>query len=170
LAGLTGLVRDILAMNSVPCRVGELKMIRSREVFSPMLEHALVANRVLASLKKNQMDEELRQALEDAILFLQRMLQGQKIVTSMTISDNSYHDALAYEEGIKAFDLSSPDEADPDSRRVIGELEKTASEIRDGKDVDAAARSRLQDFFSAVRQVALRAESKPLEETTYSET
>ena len=145
-------------------------MIRSREVFSPMLEHALVANRVLASLKSNQLNDELREALNDAIDFLRQMRKGQKIASSMTISDDlSYRYALTYEEGLKAFDLSWPQEPNPDSVRFITDLEQTASGIRDGKNVDLQARNRLEQFFSAVREVALKAESKPLEETIYSE-
>jgi hypothetical protein len=145
-------------------------MIRSREVFSPMLEHALVANRVLSSLSQNQTDDqESRQAFEDAIDFLRRMRQGQEIASSMMISDQSYHDALAYEEGIKAFDLSSPQEPNPDSTKYIAALEQTAALLHAGKGVDAEARAQLKRFFSAVREVALKAESKPLEEATYSE-
>ncbi len=135
-----------------------------------MLEHALVANRVLSSLRQNHADDqESRQALDDAIDFLRRMREGQAIASSMTISDHSYHDALTYEEGIKAFDLSSPQEPNPDSKKYITALEKTATCIREGKDVDADARNQLERFFYFVREVALKAESKPLEETTYSE-
>src|SRR5262249_52263592 len=143
-------------------------MIRSREVFSPLLEHALVANRVLSCLRHDDVkNEECRQALDDAIQFLNKMLNGQSVSTSMTIRDDSYQNALAYEEGMKAFSMFLPPAAAGDSVRYIRTLEQTASALKEGTAVSAESRGRLEQFFFAMREIKLKAEAKPVEEIKY---
>jgi len=143
-------------------------MIRSREVFSPMLEHALVANRVVSCLRQGEVNtEECRQALGDAIQFLNRMLNGQALSNSMTIHDDSYQNALAYEEGVKAFSVFLPLIAAEESVKFIRSLEETASALKDGSEVSAESREQLERFFWAMREITLKAEAKPVEEAKY---
>jgi hypothetical protein len=142
-------------------------MIRSREVFSPLLEHALVANRVVSCLKRGQFNNESRQAFADAIEFLNKMLHGHQQTNSLTINDDSYQNALAYEEGVKAFGAFLPVTADSDSGKFIKTLTETAAALEAGNEVPQEARDRFEKFFVAVRDITLKAESKPLEEARF---
>jgi hypothetical protein len=143
-------------------------MIRSREVFPQLLEHALVANRVVSCLKqKHPEPDDARLAFEGAILFLNRMLQGQELSTSMTISDDSYQNALAYEEGVKAFSMFLPMAGTEDSVKFLRALGDTAVALKEGKLVETELREKFERFFMAIREFALTAESKPLEKATY---
>jgi O-succinylbenzoate synthase len=142
-------------------------MIRSREVFSPLLEHALVANRVVSCLKRGQFNKESQQAFADAIQFLDKMLHGHQQTSSLTINDDSYQNALAYEEGVKAFGSFLPLMADSDSVKFIKALTETATALEAGNEVSQDSRDRFEKFFAAVRDITLKAESKPLEEARF---
>jgi hypothetical protein len=81
-------------------------VIRSREVIPASLEHALVANRVLAALASNDLaSQDSQDAVEDGLRFLQSVLEGGRLATSRYVHADSYKAALAYGEGVKAFEL-----------------------------------------------------------------
>lgn len=68
-------------------------MIRSREVITPSLEHALVANRVLAALASNDLNsEETQEAIKDGLGFLESMITGKEATASRSVGAVGYID------------------------------------------------------------------------------
>src|SRR2546425_11448195 len=129
-------------------------MIQSRELFSPTLEYALLANRVVSALKVNETDSDERfQALDEAAGFLETMLRAADFGKSLQISDDSYKSALAYTEGIQALRFSLPRtvNTNPDPDQLVNELLSTAKKLRKGEHVPEYAQNNLALFFRFVR-------------------
>lgn len=139
-------------------------MIRSREVIPLSLEHALVANRVLAALaSRNLTSEESQDAVQDGIGFLNSMLDGERLTASRSVEVNSYEPALAYGEGVKAFELVAY-EANVDPVTYLQELVKMATGLRrQPQHGDEQVVSRLAAFFRTVRDLALASGDRPVE-------
>lgn len=140
-------------------------MIRSREVIPSSLEHALVANRVLAALaSQNLSSEDSKDAVQDGIDFLNSMLEGQRLTASRSVSANSYQPALAYGEGVKAFALVTFGQGDIDPVAYLHELVGMATGLRTyPQRGDEQAIEKLIAFFRTVRDLALASGDRPVE-------
>lgn len=139
-------------------------MIRSREVIPLSLEHALVANRVLAALaSSNLASEESQEAVQDGIVFLNSMLEGGRLTASRSVSAGSYKPALAYGEGVRAFELVAyQDNVDPVA--YLNDLVGKAVSLRvQPQERDEQAVGTLARFFRTVRDLALASGDRPVE-------
>jgi len=130
-------------------------MIRSREVIPASLEHALVANRVLAALASNDLtSKESQDAVEDGLRFLESMLEGQRLTARRSVEAGSYRAALAYGEGVRAFELVAHQQGGGDDPTpYLQQLVKSASALQYG--LDKKAVSDLTNFFGIIREIAL---------------
>lgn len=144
-------------------------MIRSREVIPASLEHALIANRVLAALASNDLtSQESRDAVEDGLQFLKSVLKGGQLASSRSIEEDSSKAALAYGEGVKAFELVSYQQGQNDNPTpYLTELLRCASALREHADNNEKAVKDLKDFFQAIRDVALATTERPLETVSW---
>lgn len=134
-------------------------MIHSRELFSPTMEYALLANRVVSALMMKETDHQERlQALDEAARFIETMLKAEDFGRSLQISDDSYNSALAYSEGIQAlkFVLPGPVEREgPNPTQLVNDLLSTARKLHQGEGVSDAAQEQLALFFKSVRDSSL---------------
>jgi hypothetical protein len=139
-------------------------MIRSREVIPASLEHALVANRVLAAFAANDLaSQESRDAVDDGLLLLMKMLEGQRLANLRSVEAGSYQAALAYGEGVKAFELVAYQQGENDDPAVyLRELVKSASALRQEGANEKAIRE-LTNFFRTIREIALANAERPVE-------
>ncbi len=131
-------------------------MIRSREVITPSLEHALVANRVLAALASNDLNsEETQEAINDGLGFLKSMITGKEATTSRSVAADSYRAALAYGEGLRAFELVAIQGGGNTEPTVyLNALIDTASALSKRGHVDQTAIEGFTSFFKTVRDIA----------------
>lgn len=142
-------------------------MIRSREVIPASLEHALVANRVLAALVANDLtSQEGQDAMQDGLHFLQSMLEGLRLTTQRSVEADSYRAALAYGEGVRAFYSGAYQQGDNDDPAAyLRELVKAASALQHGAD-DKAVQD-LASFFRTIRDIALASTERPVERVSW---
>lgn len=140
-------------------------MIRSREVIPLSLEHALVANRVVAALaSRNLASEESQNAVQDGIVFLNSMLEGQRLTASRSVSANSYRPALAYGEGVKAFALVHYGQSNVDPVVYLKDLVRMATGLAaHPESSDEQVVGKLRAFFDVVRDLALASSDRPVE-------
>jgi hypothetical protein len=143
-------------------------MIRSREVIPLSLEHALVANRVIAALASLDLNtEESKDAMQSGVAFLNSMLQGQRLSASRSVQIDSYRPALAYGEGVRAFALTRA-EADIDPVAYLQDLVQKATRLAahpergDEQDI-----GNLVKFFRTVRDLALASSDRPVERVVW---
>jgi hypothetical protein len=131
-------------------------VIRSREVIPTSLEHALIANRVLAALASGDpASEEARDAIEDGFRFLQSVVEGEQLATSRSVTVDSYKAALAYGESVKAFDLVAYQPGQVEDPAVyFKELLRYASNFQRAE-ADERAIQVLTNFFRTIRDIAL---------------
>ena len=136
-------------------------MIRSREVIPASLEHALIANRVLAALASGDFaSEEARDAIEDGFRFLQSVIEGEQLATSRSVTADSYKAALAYGESVKAFDLVAYQQGQvEDPAAYFKELLRYASAFQRAEADDRAVQG-LTSFFQTIRDIALASTEK----------
>src|SRR5713226_8937212 len=132
-------------------------MIKSREVIPASLEHALVANRVLAALDSDDLtSQEFQDAVEDGLQFLTSVLKGGRLAASRCVEADSYKAALAYGEGVKAFELVGYQQGQSDDPTpYLEELLKCASALRQHAGADEKAVQDLKNFFGTIRDIAL---------------
>jgi hypothetical protein len=144
-------------------------MIRSREVIPASLEHALVANRVLAALASDDLtSQESRDAVDDGLEFLKSVLKGGQLASSRSIEVGSYKAALAYGEGVKAFELISYQQGQDDNPTpYLKELLRCASGLLEHANDNEKAVEDLKIFFQAIRDVALASTERPLETVSW---
>ena len=143
-------------------------MIRSREVFPTFLEHALLANRVLEVLKQEDIgEEEKRKAMDQAIRFIDVVLQGKLFTEKREVSERSYQAALAYGEAIKAVSEmrkgGNRNKKGQGFDKFLQELRHITEALRDNKQVDKDARNALCLFFSSMRDIAFSARTRTIE-------
>lgn len=143
-------------------------MIRSREILSLSLEHALLANRVVAAVSVAPVEidpGERHQALENAVQFLGEMLKGRDFPNAASISDDSYRASLAYGDAIRAFRAvpNAVFDENSDPGRFLQELMKTAEQLRDARPVEQKHTNDLVSFFRSVRELSLASGVGPLE-------
>jgi hypothetical protein len=150
-------------------------MYRTRDVITPSLDHALLATRVMAALQQldnPQPSPLIAGAIDDAVRFLQNIIEGKRYTERREVSENSYESALAYGEAIRAIELL-PEPTDAAARLsvtdVVGERLKAARAISQQQPVDRDAVSELLKFFSLVRDVAMKSDPKPIETLSFSE-
>ena len=131
-------------------------MIKSREVISASLEHALVANRVLAAMASNDLaSQEAQDAVEDGLRFLNSMITGAKITKSLSVSPDTYGAALAYGEGVKAFRLVAFHKSENAEPIVyLKDLIGIASALKKRDQVDQTAIQQFTSFFKTIRDLA----------------
>jgi hypothetical protein len=144
-------------------------MIKSREAIPAPLEHALVANRVLAALASNDLaSQESQDAVEDAIQFLSFVLEGGRLATSRAVEPDSYTAALAYGEGVKAFESVGYQHGRAEDPTVyLEELQKCASSLRQHVEAPDKAIQDLKVFFRAIRDIAMENTERPLERVSW---
>jgi hypothetical protein len=143
-------------------------VIRSREVIPTSLEHALIANRVLAALASGDLtSQEAQDAMEDGLQFLRSVLKGEQLTASRSVEPDSYKAALAYGEGVKAFELVEyrPGQSD-DPTPYLQALVQYASAIRERSRSDEAVQ-KLTGFFQTIRDLALEATARPIETVSW---
>jgi len=131
-------------------------MIQSREVITASLEHALVANRVLAALASgNFASQDAQDAVEDGARFLNSMIAGWQATNSRSVSPDSYGAALAYGEGVKAFQLVAfPRDENAEPVIYLRSLIEIASALGKNAQVDQTAVEKFTSFFRTVRDLA----------------
>src|SRR5712671_4700330 len=147
-------------------------MIRSREAIPASLEHALVANRVLAALaSKDLTSQEAQDAVEDGLQFLTSVLEGGRLATSRSVQVNSYKSALAYGEGVKAFELVGYQQGQSeDPTPYLEALLKCASALREHANVNDKndkAVQELASFFRTIRDIALASTERAVERVSW---
>lgn len=138
-------------------------MIRSREVIPTSLEHALIANRVLVALASGDLtSRESQDAMEGGLQFLRSVLEGERLAASRTVEADSYKAALAYGEGVKAFELVEyqPGQSE-DPTRYLRALVEYASTIREQSRNEEAVQ-KLTGFFQTIRTLLWRRLRDPL--------
>jgi hypothetical protein len=143
-------------------------MIRSRELIPASLEHALIANRVLAALASDDLDsQESQEAVEDGLRFLRSVLKGGQLASSRSVEVDSYGAAMAYGEGVKAFELVEyqPGQSE-DPAPYLQALVECASALRERPGDDQAVQ-RLKSFFETIRDIALASTERPLETVSW---
>lgn len=131
-------------------------MIKSREVISASLEHALVANRALAAVASDDLgSQENQDAVEDGLRFLHSMITGARVTNSLSVSPDSYGAALAYGEGVRAFKLVAFHKGGNAEPIVyLNALIETASALRQHDRVDQNAIQEFTNFFKTIRDLA----------------
>lgn len=136
-------------------------VIRSREVIPASLEHALIANRVLAALASNDpTSQEAKDAIEDGFRFLQSVVKGEELAASRSVTADSYKAALAYGESVKAFDLVAYQQGQVEDPAVyFKELLRYASAFQSAE-ADERALQGLTNFFRTIRDIALASTEK----------
>jgi hypothetical protein len=143
-------------------------MIRSREVIPASLEHALIANRVLAALASNDLaSQESQDAVDDGLRFLGSVLKGGQLASQRSIEADSYKAALAYGEGVKAFELVGRPGQNDDPTPYLEELLRCASALREHAGDDEKAVEDLKNFFRTIRDVALASTERPVETVSW---
>jgi hypothetical protein len=143
-------------------------MIRSREVIPASLEHALIANRVLAALASNDLtSQESQDAVDDGLQFLESVLKGGQLATKRSIEADSYKAALAYGEGVKAFELVERPGENADPTPYLEELLRYASALREHPTHNEEAVEGLKSFFRTIRDIALASSERPVETVSW---
>ena len=144
-------------------------MIRYREVIPVPLEHALVANRVLAALASNDLtSRESQDAVEDGLRFLESVLEGRRLASALSVEADSYRAAVAYGEGVKAFELVAHEGGrNDDPERYLQELTRSATSLRDASVPDNKAVQELTSFFKTIRDIALASSENPIERVSW---
>jgi hypothetical protein len=143
-------------------------MIRSRELIPASLEHAMIANRVLAALASDLASQESQDAIEDGLGFLRSVLKGGELASSRSVEADSYGAAIAYGEGVKAFELVEyRPGANENPAPYLQALLECASEIRQRRPGDGEAVQRLKSFFETIRDIALASTERPLETVSW---
>jgi hypothetical protein len=139
-------------------------VIRSREVIPTSLEHALIANRVLVALASGDLtSQESQDAMEDGLRFLKSVLKGEELTASRSVEADSYKAALAYGEGVKAFELVEYKPGQNENPTTyLQALLKYASTIREQPRTEEAVQ-KLTGFFQIIRDLALEATERPIE-------
>jgi hypothetical protein len=140
-------------------------MIRSHEVIPASLEHALVANRVLAALASNDLaSPESQGAVEDGLRLLESMIDGERLTASRSVSASSYQSALAYGEGIRAFEVFAYSRrGNEDPVVFLRELVGVASALRGNQRVEENVVQEFRNFFRIMRDIALASSEGPVE-------
>lgn len=144
-------------------------MIRSDEVIPASLEHALIANRVLAALASDDLaSQEAQDAVQDGLRFLTSVIDGGRLATSRSVQVDSYRAALAYGEGMKAFEMVGyqPGQSD-DPTPYLQELVNCASALRRDAGADDRAVQDLKTFFRAIRDIALASTERAVERVSW---
>jgi len=144
-------------------------MIRSREVVPASLEHALIANRVLAALASNDLaSQESQDAVEDGLRFLRSVLEGRRFATSRSVQPDSYKAALAYREGVKAFELLGYRQGQSDDPApYLQELVNCAAALRQHAGANDKAVQDLTNFFRTIRNIALASTERTVERVSW---
>jgi hypothetical protein len=146
-------------------------MIRSREVFTPALDHALLANRVVSVLEHPQTTDatEQRQVFNRCLNFIEMMLKGHDFSQSLQVSDDSYREAQAYGEGVRALRLTVgttyDENSDPGS--FLRSLASTAKKLSEGENASEPEIAPLLGFFRSVRALSMNENRDPLERVFY---
>ena len=140
-------------------------MIKSREIIPTSLEHALVANRVLAALASEDLTSgEARDAVADGLQLLKSMIHGQEFTASRSVSADSYHAALAYGEGVRAFEIVAYQRGGSDEPIVfLRKLANVATALNENQPVEAQAVQEFKNFFRIMRDIALASSERPVE-------
>ena len=143
-------------------------MIRSRELIPASLEHALIANRVLAALASDDLtSQESQDAIEDGLGFLRTVLKGGQLASSRSVEADSYVAAMAYGEGVKAFELVEYQPGQNENPGpYLNALLECASALRQPPG-DGEAVQRLKSFFETIRDIALASTERPLETVSW---
>jgi hypothetical protein len=144
-------------------------MISSREVIPSSLEHALIANRVLAALASGDLaSQEAQDAVDDGLRFLTSVLEGSQLATSRSVQIDSYGAALAYGEGVKAFELLGYQPGqNEDPRPYLQELANCASALLQHPGPNEKASTDLKNFFKAIRDIALANTERAVERVSW---
>jgi hypothetical protein len=143
-------------------------MIRSRELIPASLEHALIANRVLAALASDDLSsQESQEAIEDGLGFLRSVLKGEQLASRRSVEADSYGAAMAYGEGVKAFELVEYQPGQKENPApYLHALLECASALRQAPG-DGEAVQRLRSFFETIRDIALASTERPLETVSW---
>jgi len=144
-------------------------VIRSDEVIPASLEHALIANRVLAALASGDLaSQEAQDAVQDGLRFLTSVIDGARLATSRSVQVDSYGAALAYGEGVKAFEMVGyqPGQSD-DPTSYLQELKNCASALRRDAEATDKAVQDLKIFFRAIRDIALASTERAVERVSW---
>jgi hypothetical protein len=143
-------------------------MIRSRELIPASLEHALIANRVLAALASGELSsQESQDAIEDGLRFLKSVLKGGELASSRSVEADSYGAAMAYGEGVRAFELVEyrPGQNENPTPYLHALLECASALRQDSGDGEAV--QKLKSFFETIRDIALASTERPLETVSW---
>jgi hypothetical protein len=143
-------------------------MIRSRELIPASLEHALIANRVLAALASDDLSsQESQDAMEDGLGFLRSVLKGGELASKRSVEADSYGAAMAYGEGVKAFELVEYQPGQNENPApYLHALLECATALRQDPE-DGAAVQKLKSFFETIRDIALASTERPLETVSW---
>lgn len=143
-------------------------MIRSREVIPASLEHAMVANRVLAALASNDLASPgAVDAIDDGLRLLNFMITGQQLTASRSVSADSYPAALAYGEGVRAFEVfaySGGGGEDPNA--FLRDLVDVASALKRNDRPQEEKLKQFRKFFRIMRDLALSSNEGPIEKVS----
>ena len=145
-------------------------MIRSPEVFPRSLRHALLANRIvgiLSQLKNNQLPPERTTTLTEAVVFLNDTLEGRALSKSLQVSEKAVQQAAAYGEAIRAISLTFNSPEQSDVERELERLKSVANNLLHDEAVEAKEITRLENFFSSVREISLTQRSGIPEKVAY---
>jgi hypothetical protein len=146
-------------------------MSHTAELLSATHEHALLSNRVVSALVMEEVTEaeERREALAEAVLFLNNIIDAKDLNRSLALTDEAYRSALAYSDGMKVLDVrtSRKGKNAPDTEKEVKHLLSTALALTKHAKVVADDRQRLIAFFRQVRNLTLQGNEKTIERVCF---